>query len=84
MLHIRLYAHVYLSLACVVMSEPPYVSTIRNAWKKKPRPLSALYACMEPAQMSCEIMIVYLYPLLLVCYPLLCVCVCVPPSTCRV
>ena len=28
--------------------------------------------------MSCEIMIVYLYPLLLVCYtPLLCVCVCV-------
>ena len=52
---------------------------------EKPRPLRPPGA--RPRLLSCEVVIMYLYPLLLVCYPpLVCVCVCVShsPSACRV
>jgi hypothetical protein len=51
MLHIRLYVHGYPFLACVVMSELPYVPTIRNG----EAPPSSLYVLMEPARDCCPV-----------------------------
>ena len=53
---------------------------------EKPRPLRPPGA--RPRLLFCEVVIMYLYPLLLVCcpprvYPGTCVCVCVPPPVAR-